>query len=135
MGQCSTDKGSKYTLTVLQYTLVIIKCRKTNACRSSLKLYCACYSEIQNLNILYLRYTVNDSCLRHQNKQKNWYCQYICILQSIWHYVDRVLWSWSYGSCIYNYLCNQCLSPLTIWVWIPLMWGVLDTILCDKVCQ
>jgi len=18
-------------------------------------------------------------------------------------------WSWSYGSCIYNYLCNQCL--------------------------
>jgi len=21
-------------------------------------------------------------------------------------------WSWSYGSCIYNYLCNQCLSPL-----------------------
>jgi len=22
------------------------------------------------------------------------------------------LWSWSYGSCIYNYLCNQCLSPL-----------------------
>ena len=22
-------------------------------------------------------------------------------------------WSWSYGSCIYNYLCNQFLSPLT----------------------
>jgi hypothetical protein len=21
-------------------------------------------------------------------------------------------WSWSYGSGIYNYLCNQCLSPL-----------------------
>ena len=29
--------------------------------------------------------------------------------------------SWSYGSWIYNYLCNQCLSPLTLWVWIPLM--------------
>ena len=27
-------------------------------------------------------------------------------------------WSWSYGSWIYNYLCNQtqCLSPLTLWV-------------------
>jgi hypothetical protein len=25
-------------------------------------------------------------------------------------------WYWSYGSCIYNYLCNQCLSPLTLWV-------------------
>jgi len=22
------------------------------------------------------------------------------------------LWSWSYGSWINNYLCNQCLSPL-----------------------
>jgi len=21
-------------------------------------------------------------------------------------------WSWSYGGWIYNYLCNQCLSPL-----------------------
>ena len=23
-------------------------------------------------------------------------------------------WSWSYGGWIYNYLCNQCLSPITI---------------------
>ena len=30
------------------------------------------------------------------------------------------LWSWSYGSWVYNYLCNQYLSPLTLWVWIPL---------------
>jgi len=21
-------------------------------------------------------------------------------------------WSWSYGSWIYNYVCNQCISPL-----------------------
>jgi hypothetical protein len=27
----------------------------------------------------------------------------------------------SYASWIYNYLCNQCLSPLTLWVWIPFM--------------
>jgi len=44
-------------------------------------------------------------------------------------------WLWSYGSWIYNYLCNQCISPLTLWVWIPLRQGVLDTTLCDKVCQ
>ena len=51
--------------------------------------------------------------------------------------IDQVgtSWSWSYGSWIYNYLCNQCLSPLTLWVWIPLMVSVLDTTLCDKVCQ
>jgi hypothetical protein len=29
-------------------------------------------------------------------------------------------WPWLYGSWIYNYLCNQCLSPLKLWVWIPL---------------
>jgi hypothetical protein len=43
--------------------------------------------------------------------------------------------SWPYGSWIYSYLCNQCLSPLTLWVRIPLMRGVLDTPLCGKVCQ
>ena len=31
------------------------------------------------------------------------------------------LWSWSHGSWIYNYLCNQCLSQLMLWVPIPLM--------------
>ena len=46
-------------------------------------------------------------------------------------------WSWSYDSWIYNYLFNHCLSPLTLWVWIPLRRGVLDihVTLCDKVCQ
>jgi hypothetical protein len=44
-------------------------------------------------------------------------------------------WLWSNGSWIYNYLCNQSLSLLRLWVRIPLRWGVLDTTLCDKVCQ
>ena len=43
--------------------------------------------------------------------------------------------SWSYGSWIYDYLCNQCLSPLKFWVPIPLRQHVLDTTLCHKVCQ
>ena len=29
--------------------------------------------------------------------------------------------SWSYGSWIYNYICNQCLPPLRLWVRILLM--------------
>ena len=41
--------------------------------------------------------------------------------------------SWSYGSLIYNYLCNQCLSPLMLWVRISIR--VRCTTLCDKVCQ
>ena len=41
----------------------------------------------------------------------------------------------THGSWIYNYLCNQCLSPLTLWVRSRSWWGVLDTTSCDKVCQ
>ena len=44
-------------------------------------------------------------------------------------------WSWSYVCCIYNHLCYQCLSPLTLWARTPLRGGVLDTILYDQVCQ
>ena len=43
------------------------------------------------------------------------------------------LWSWSYGSWIYNYLCNQCLSPLMLRVQISIR--ARCTTLCDKVCQ
>ena len=41
-------------------------------------------------------------------------------------------WSWSYGSWMYNYLWNQCLSSLTLRVRIPVRWGVLDTTICDS---
>ena len=44
-------------------------------------------------------------------------------------------WLWSYDSWIYYYLCYQCLSPLKLWVQTPLSRGVLDTTLCDLVCQ
>jgi len=49
-------------------------------------------------------------------------------------FVEGPSWSWSYGSWVYNYICIQCLSPLTLWVRILLKRGVLDTTLCDKVC-
>jgi hypothetical protein len=46
---------------------------------------------------------------------------------SIYNITCGPLWQWSYGSWIYNYLCNQCLSTLMLWVQIPLRWGVFDT--------
>ena len=49
--------------------------------------------------------------------------------------VERPSLAWSYGSWIYNYICNQCLSPLKLWVRIPLRRGVIYTKLCDKVYQ
>jgi hypothetical protein len=41
-------------------------------------------------------------------------------------------WSWSDGRWIYNKLCNRCLSPLTLWVRIPLI--ARCTTLCDDIC-
>ena len=38
-----------------------------------------------------------------------------------------------YGSWIYNYICNQCLSPLMLPVRIPIR--VRRTTICDKACQ
>ena len=40
------------------------------------------------------------------------------------YYVSPV-WSWSYGCWIYNCLCNQCLSPLPLWVRIQLRRSML----------
>ena len=42
-------------------------------------------------------------------------------------------WPWSYDNWIYNYLCNQCLTPLMLWVRISIR--ARCTTLCDKVCQ
>ena len=42
---------------------------------------------------------------------------------------------WSYVSWIYNYLRNQCLSLLSMWLWNPLKGDVLDITFCDKVHQ
>ena len=47
----------------------------------------------------------------------------------------KLMWGpWSYGSWIYNYQCNQCLSPLMLWARIISIRARYTT-LCDKVCQ
>jgi len=43
---------------------------------------------------------------------------------SMWYILNNTWgpsWSWSYGTWIWNYLCNRCLSPLKMWVQIPLI--------------
>ena len=47
--------------------------------------------------------------------------------------VEGSSWRWSYSGWIYNYLCNQCLSPLMLWVRISIRARCIT--LCDKVCQ
>ena len=42
-------------------------------------------------------------------------------------------WPWSNGSWIYNYIYNQCLSPLMLWVRISIR--TWCTTLCEDDCQ
>ena len=49
---------------------------------------------------------------------------------TLWEGLSR---PWSYGSWIYNYLCNQFISPLMLWFRISIR--AMCIILCDKVCQ
>ena len=75
-------------------------------CWKWLKLWMPITHKVQTINMI-------------QHKNYLW----DCILYHIYYYT------------IYKYLCNQCLSPLALWIWIPLRWGVLDTTLSDKVSQ
>jgi hypothetical protein len=54
-------------------------------------------------------------------------------LQYLYNHYVGPSWPWSHRSWIYNYLCNQCLSPLMLWVRILIR--ARCTTLCDKVCQ
>jgi hypothetical protein len=83
--------------------------------------------------VLEIIWSVISWYLYHLSFQKN--MGVLNLFLCVYMYWLGPLWSWSYDILIYNYLCNRCLSPLTFWVRIPLRWGVLDTTLCDKVCQ
>jgi hypothetical protein len=59
---------------------------------------------------------------------------YLHVLFRFYITLSRVpSWPWSYGSWIYNYLCNQCILPLMVWVRISIR--VRCTTLCDRVRQ
>ena len=61
-------------------------------------------------------------------------CMMLCFLFCLSSSCDLgTSWPWLYGSWIYNYLCNQCLSPLILWVQISIR--ARCNTLCDKVCQ
>ena len=54
---------------------------------------------------------------------------------TLWKLLKGPSWPWSYGSWIYNYLCNQCPSPLHDVVNFRMSIRARCTALCDKVCQ
>ena len=83
------------------------------------------------LNLIYIVY-YNIFNLNGIKSSVTLYSIYVI---SIIYTLKGLSWLWSYGSWIYNYICNQCLSPLTLWVQILFRRSILDPTLCDKVCQ
>jgi len=79
--------------------------------------------------------TVTTAILDSICRQTNYLPLFITI---VWNFVISLNkrgppWPWSYGSWIDNYLCNQCLSSLMLWVRISIR--ARCTTLCDKVGQ
>ena len=58
---------------------------------------------------------------------------YYIVTSVLMYFIFKTKGTWSYGSWIYNYLCNHCQSPLMLWVRISSR--ARCTTLCDKVCQ
>ena len=65
---------------------------------------------------------------------KLWH-HFICICSLLHLDMKWPSWLWSYGSWIYNYLCNQCLSVSPLMLWVRISIRARCTTLCDKVCQ
>ena len=81
----------------------------------------------ENLDLIKHLNCMNEHVHTDSDFETNNHSQYQCIQEPSWPCL--------HGSRIYNYLCIQWLSPLKLWVRIPLRRGALDTTLCDNVCQ
>jgi hypothetical protein len=57
----------------------------------------------------------------HINQRKELFCWKYVFCWELLFILTELEPSWSYGSWIYNYLCNRCLSPLKLWVWTSFM--------------
>jgi hypothetical protein len=78
-----------------------------------------------------MKFMIDTATFANISSLVQWYgCIEKCISMSV---IIKQMWSWSCGSWIYNYLYNQCLSPLILWVRISIR--ARSTTLCDKLCQ
>jgi hypothetical protein len=78
------------------------------------------YSKISILLFWPIKSIILCSAYFRKNNDFFYLFFYINTCSSPLHYFLGPSWSWSYGSWIYNYLCNQCLSTLMLWVRISI---------------
>ena len=71
-----------------------------------------------NYHTIYIFHFICCSCWRVCICNQLYYTIYFTLISIVF---SRPSWSWSYGSWIYHYLCNPCLSSLNLWVPIQLM--------------
>ena len=91
---------------------------------------------INYFDIIYSFYVYFVKYLQYlQYFHLNVYIFQLCIKCLLYSNLIEVVVLLSFGRWIHKYLCNHCLSPLSCEFESHSAWGVLDTTLCDKVCQ
>ena len=119
LGFCLFVNGSvKFTINKTMNTTII---STTNQCKVMIKDYETEWATSKNpsgkliVRIIDVHFNTNS---------------YLFVLGLVHHWFNVIKRpSLSFGSWIYNYLCNQCTSPLTLWVrimsrctWYHIMW-------------
>ena len=132
----------------ITFMIFVVNCDGTIMCKSICRWVCILAIDGHPFVVVFVFSPLTDIHLSLCLYSRHWrtsICRWVCILAIDGHlniYTTIRLplsigasWSWSHGSWVSNYLFNQCLSSLTLWVRIPLRRCVLDTTLCDKVYQ
>jgi hypothetical protein len=94
-----------------------------------------CYFCIDSSFVFFFFFNKLFTWLQFYNRQCHLFYNFhaILYLSTVVCFICHWTWPWSYGSWIYNYLCNPWLSPLMLWVRISIR--AKCTTLCDKICQ
>jgi hypothetical protein len=105
-------------------TLVVIDADSIGSCKLSSQ--CNFIALIERVQDKYICFARMDFTALWSPFSQNKYIYPALVLLEQWNCIDWI---------IYNYLWNQRLSPLTLWIRITLRRGVRNTTLCDKVCK
>jgi hypothetical protein len=89
-----------------------------------------CKTQVRYIWLIFIKREVVIEAYINFKQVSNW--NDLIIIRCLFYLIKR----WAIrgrGSWIYNYICNQCLSSLMLWVRISIR--ARCTTLCDKVCQ
>jgi hypothetical protein len=117
----------RFSLTYIYYSFKVVSASVKN--KYDLSLICGCFEPTSKLSMVCLSTYSPEKYLNTLKKYTPMLHSQIEDFQP--HMSWGSSWQWSYGRWIYNYLCNQWLSPQKLWVrtlfmarytWYNIMW-------------